>query len=239
MKFEFKKYKTVPFEFQKHSRNVPESELIADVIAVAKKMGKDKLARDDYSKYGKYSSSTLCRRFKSWTNVLEKAGLKPTIAPKNMQEVDLFKNIAEVWITLGRQPSAHEMKTPLSKYSIRPYENRFGTWMNALEKFVEYENSGTSEEDIVKEEIQPIEEINKPVKEEKDTRTISLRQRFSVFLRDGFRCVSCGKSPVTHPGVVLHCDHILPWSKGGETIDENLETKCKQCNLGKGNAFNA
>ncbi len=28
-----------------------------------------------------------------------------------------------------------------------------------------------------------------------------------------------------------------PGSKGGETVDENLGTKCQQCNLGKGNAF--
>jgi len=33
VKYELKKYKTVKYELQKHSRNVPESELIADVIA--------------------------------------------------------------------------------------------------------------------------------------------------------------------------------------------------------------
>ncbi len=39
-------------------------------------------------------------------------------------------------------------------------------------------------------------------------------------------------------GVELHVDHIIPWSKGGETLPENLEVKCTRCNLGKGNAFN-
>jgi 5-methylcytosine-specific restriction endonuclease McrA len=62
--------------------------------------------------------------------------------------------------------------------------------------------------------------------------------RFRILLRDGFRCLSCGRSPITSPGVELHIDHIIPWSKGGETIDDNLQCKCKECNLGKGNAFN-
>ena len=70
-------------------------------------------------------------------------------------------------------------------------------------------------------------------------REISDRQRFRILVRDGFRCKSCGKSPFAEPDVELHVDHVLPWSKGGETTDYNLETKCKQCNLGKGNAFNA
>lgn len=54
-------------------------------------------------------------------------------------------------------------------------------------------------------------------------------------MRDGFTCKSCGRSPIKERNVELHVDHILPWSQGGETIDSNLETKCKKCNLGKGN----
>ncbi|WP_343324290.1 HNH endonuclease signature motif containing protein [Streptococcus sp. Marseille-P8640] len=33
--------------------------------------------------------------------------------------------------------------------------------------------------------------------------------------------------------VVLHVDHIIPWSKGGETVLGNLQTLCSKCNLGK------
>jgi len=59
-------------------------------------------------------------------------------------------------------------------------------------------------------------------------------------MRDGFTCKKCGRSPMNEMGgIELHVDHILPWSKGGETVQNNLETKCKKCNLGKGNAFNA
>lgn len=70
-------------------------------------------------------------------------------------------------------------------------------------------------------------------------REISERLRFRILVRDGFACQACGASPLKTRGVELHVDHIIPWDKGGETVDENLQCKCIKCNLGKGNAFNA
>lgn len=63
------------------------------------------------------------------------------------------------------------------------------------------------------------------------TRTaISKRLRFEVFKRDGFTCQYCGAHP---PAAILHCDHIDPVSRGGETTINNLVTACQACNLGK------
>ena len=45
-------------------------------------------------------------------------------------------------------------------------------------------------------------------------------------MRDGFTCrftcQSCGASPIKERGVELYVDHIIPWSKGGETEEPNL-----------------
>jgi 5-methylcytosine-specific restriction endonuclease McrA len=43
----------------------------------------------------------------------------------------------------------------------------------------------------------------------------------------------CGASPAKDPDTVLHVDHIKPYSKGGETLAENLQTLCIKCNIGK------
>ncbi len=59
------------------------------------------------------------------------------------------------------------------------------------------------------------------------------RLRFLVNRRDRFSCRACGRSPATEPGVVLHVDHIVPWSNGGETTLENLQTLGERCNIGK------
>jgi len=57
--------------------------------------------------------------------------------------------------------------------------------------------------------------------------------RWQVFQRDGWKCVSCGKS--SHDNVILHMDHIKPRSLGGSDSIKNLQTLCWECNIGKSN----
>ncbi len=71
----------------------------------------------------------------------------------------------------------------------------------------------------------------------KTKRDIPVSLRYQILKRDNFRCVSCGASPAKDPSVELHIDHIIPWSKGGETTADNLQTLCSKCNLGKSNRF--
>lgn len=64
-------------------------------------------------------------------------------------------------------------------------------------------------------------------------RTVSDKLRYQVLKRDNFKCCACGASPARNPSVELHIDHIVPWSKGGKTTIDNLQTLCSKCNLGK------
>jgi 5-methylcytosine-specific restriction endonuclease McrA len=57
--------------------------------------------------------------------------------------------------------------------------------------------------------------------------------RFKTFIRDNFQCRYCGRSPMSDFTVTLHCDHIIPKSKGGEDALSNLITACHDCNTGK------
>jgi 5-methylcytosine-specific restriction endonuclease McrA len=54
--------------------------------------------------------------------------------------------------------------------------------------------------------------------------------RRALFARDNWRCVYCGTS-----GGRLTLDHVVPRSKGGESVWENVVTACAPCNLRKGN----
>ena len=72
-----------------------------------------------------------------------------------------------------------------------------------------------------------------PRKKPQKRRDPSMRLRFEVLVRDKFTCRFCGASPTKDPSVILHLDHIIPWSKGGDTSLDNLQTLCSKCNLGK------
>lgn len=67
------------------------------------------------------------------------------------------------------------------------------------------------------------------------SRNPGMKLRFEVLKRDNFKCRVCGASPAKDPMAVLHVDHIVPWSKGGETVIDNLQTLCSMCNFGKSN----
>ncbi len=67
------------------------------------------------------------------------------------------------------------------------------------------------------------------------TRKMPDKLRYQVLKRDNFKCCACGASPAKNPAVELHIDHIIPWSKGGKTELDNLQTLCSKCNLGKSN----
>jgi 5-methylcytosine-specific restriction endonuclease McrA len=71
------------------------------------------------------------------------------------------------------------------------------------------------------------------VQVKRGTRVISDKLRYQVLKRDNFKCCACGASPAKNPAVELHIDHIIPWSKGGKTTLENLQTLCSKCNIGK------
>ena len=58
------------------------------------------------------------------------------------------------------------------------------------------------------------------------TRRISRRV---LFARDGWCCVYCGTN-----GGRLTLDHVVPRSRGGSSVWENVVTACAPCNLRKG-----
>jgi 5-methylcytosine-specific restriction endonuclease McrA len=219
------------FELETKARNIPDDELIADVKRVSVEISKSPTL-DEYNERGKFHSTTITRRFGSWFKVLEMCGLEKTRSDLNISEEELFLNLEELWVKLGKQPRYQEVCKPLSKYSAGTYEKRYGTWQKALEKFVSYiNNERSTSEDVGVPKSKVIE--GEADSRHKTKRSINWRLRFLVMKRDNFKCKNCGRAPATDQSVVLHVDHIRPWAKGGETVLENLQTLCSVCNIGK------
>lgn len=218
------------YELDGFNRNTPDEKLIMDLKRVADELNKSPTI-DEYNEKGVFHASTITRRFGSWFKALKIAGLKSTRSQINIPKEELFKNIEEIWINLGRQPRYNEIQKPLSKYSAGTYENRFGSFRKALEAFVLYMNCEEKSSFDNASVVSLTEEVGK----HKTKRDINWRLRFLVMRRDNFKCKSCGISPAVDPKIILHVDHIRAWSNGGETILENLQTLCLKCNIGKSN----
>lgn len=217
-------------------------ELIEDLKRVSNVLQKQTFSSGEYSQYGLYSKSSFFKRFKTWNNALLASGLIPYEVPsgKRINDYDIIKEIERMWVLLGKQPTTTDISNGISKYSLHVFERHFGSWRKALEFFVSYMNG---EQEIEKtdhsDEVQ-LPSILPPLSNDTDIvhktqRAINLRTRFLVMKRDNFKCCMCGRSPATTLGLELHIDHIIPWQKGGETVFDNLQTLCSDCNLGKSN----
>ncbi|MDW5300143.1 MAG: HNH endonuclease [Sedimentibacter sp.] len=105
------------------------------------------------------------------------------------------------------------------------FEIAIGKWSNGVIHYESYDGLQIKEEKI--------KDTDKKSIKHRTKRDASVKLRFDVFKRDNFKCCICGASPAKDQSVELHIDHIIPWSKGGETEINNLQTLCSRCNLGK------
>jgi hypothetical protein len=219
-------------------KRLSNEDLLAELRRVHASVGKAFLTVSDFNANSITSAEAIRRRFGSWPEGLRQAGIAQSeLANKGWTDVNYFENLAAVWTKFGRTPRRHEMAVYPSTISGKAYDYRFGTWRKALRAFVAWADS----EDQTS--IEPIEvptqgskapTPDRAVRKPEDCREVRPALRFKVFLRDRFRCVACGRSPATALNIELHADHIRPVAHGGKTILDNLQTMCKQCNLGKG-----
>lgn len=207
---------------------VSDAELLNDLKRVAAGLNQNTVSQPKYEELGTFDRKTVSRRFGSWKSALLAAGLTLSNASNEMISDDrLFENILSLWQRFGRQPRLSETYSEYSTASAGAYKRRFKSWGAALAAFVEFANCDDKEQGRASNGPNANHRIQSP-------RAPSLRLRYKILVRDGFKCCLCGASPATAVGVTLHIDHIEPWSKGGATTFENLRTTCEACNLGKG-----
>ena len=171
------------------------------------------------------SANTVKRIFGCWANAMKAAGLRPKFKGKLdvYEMVDTFK---KCWAENKSEPDRKHLEDYLrrnsSPYRWSSYKNYFGSLGRLSQRIVDYQNGKISKE-----------QLYKRYKPRKQRTTIPLKVRYLVLKRDGERCVKCGASTKTCPGVTLEVDHIVPASKGGSDDLDNLQTLCSSCNQGK------
>ena len=208
--------------------------LLDEIRRVAAQYSGKNLTVEEFSKLSsRIHMSTITRRFGSWGVALMKAGLADRyIQPRRHSDEECFDNLANVWTHLGRRPSTEEMRHAPSTIGPDRYRRRWGTWKKAIKVFVAWANDEGGPPQV--ETVLDLPQTSVPILREEARREVRPGLRFKVFLRDRFRCLACGRSPATDLNVELHADHIVSVRDGGKTTFENLQTLCRDCNLGKG-----
>jgi hypothetical protein len=241
------------FELRKYQGSkINKDRIVCELEAAAKKNNYSDFREDDFDKVASISSYTVYREFGSWQNALnflakhlKSKGIdfKPTSRRSSYSEKELFDEMERIWLKIGHQPSKDEWLGSDYKISYDTYFRHFGSWQNTCLKFIEAKSGNvpipddSSENELVKEVNRANNGKKEFIRNSSNVRTISLSLRLKVLSRDKFRCVFCGKSPATDIGTKLHIDHVIPFSKGGKSTIENLQTLCEDCNLGKSNNF--
>jgi hypothetical protein len=225
------------------SSRMADAEILSLLRKLANKLGRTTLTKSDVVQHLPFSDEIFRKRWGTMRAAFEAAGLEATTLGRRYTDEERFDNMLTVWTHLGRPPMHKEMSEPPSTVGGKAYMRRFGTWNKALAAFVERVKRDADPEEEQNLEVGAVETRaadHAPlplVRSPEETRDIRLGLRFRVLHRDRFKCVLCGDHPARNTECVLHVDHVIPWSKGGKTSEDNLRTLCETCNVGRGNRF--
>jgi hypothetical protein len=107
--------------------------LLNDLRSVAQKLAKNYVTKDEYDKLGRLCSGTFQKRFGSWGNANELAGLKRI---RNYQSTanDCITEIKRVADLLGTDCISMEDYRPHGQICAETIARRVGSWKSAIEK---------------------------------------------------------------------------------------------------------
>lgn len=66
---------------------------------------------------------------------------------------------------------------------------------------------------------------------------IKYNTRYAILHKHWFKCCACWNKPNKDNDIVLHIDHIVPYSIGWLDTENNYQVLCHMCNCSKGNDF--
>lgn len=114
-----------------HRNDVPDEELLEALRELDVEL--DRTPRfEDMAERGEFAPTTYVRRWGSWPEAKEAAGLDPeTRTSRRIEREELIEALQELAGELGKPPTQIEMND-LGRYSHRPYYRAFGAWSDAL-----------------------------------------------------------------------------------------------------------
>jgi hypothetical protein len=225
---------------------ISREKVIKELKKVAQIFNYQYFKKRDFDKHSVSCKSTkVISLYGSWESALKAIGIENTPIRKlrkdRASDEDILFEIIRIWKIIGHRPSKAEWESNETHFSYSTIKQRYEGWINACNEAFNIMNQNTinlgSSSKTVPITNNVIEDSSCIITQE-NKHDIPLKLRLKVLKRDHFKCVLCGRNPANEPSVELHIDHIIPFSKGGKTNENNLRTLCRECNLGKGNDEN-
>lgn len=210
----------------KHSK----PEIVASLRQYAEQHRVDSIRTREYDEWRDrlVSTRTICDIFGSWGKALQAAGLRGERTAR-LQFREMVEAFKACWKEHDAPLSRRQLEAFLEKhkYPFRwaSYRSAYGGHMKLARMII-----------AVQEGRIPESNLYKRLRQTSDRESVPPRLRMAVLKRDRYRCVKCGADPKKDNTVRLEVDHIIPDSKEGRPVLENLQTLCFTCNRGKSNS---
>lgn len=252
---------------EQSGRGRSDEDLLGEIRAVAAKRGKVQLSGAEIEANSEINQSQLYRRFGSISKALELAGVAPARRThtdddvfENLLKVWTHYGRPPKVTEMKRAPSTVGPDAYLGRFGS--WRGALKAFVERANSDIEDDTAPNSydgpspQADSDSPTQSPTVNVNdthaqtsaKPsaVKSRRvrssnaspeDRREAGLGLKWRVHKRDKFKCVLCGNNPPIDPRCVLHLDHVIPWSKGGKTREDNLRTLCSDCNIARSNRY--
>lgn len=117
-----------------YRQDISDEELLAELARLADELGHDP-RQVDMEEHGQFDPTTYSRRFGSWLDARNQAGLsgQETKPKGRYSRTNLLVALHILAADLGRPPTQNDMDER-GLYSRSVYYDRFGSWNNALEE---------------------------------------------------------------------------------------------------------
>lgn len=119
------------FELEPDNRNCSDETLLNDLKVVFRQLGKSYLTKEDYNENGRFSSSTIQKRFGSWNRALELAGIAE-LKRVNIPHNELIADLQNVATKLKLETVSSLLYDTHGKFCAATFERAFGSWAKAI-----------------------------------------------------------------------------------------------------------
>lgn len=121
------------FELRPYNYGLSDDELLGDLRAVAQRLGRNSLTKDEYDQNGRLCSAAFRKRFGSWGKALDLAGLKRSSYHKIGPE-EYLADVRRVATNLQSASLTREDYEKLGTFSYGAVVRHLGPWKAVLDK---------------------------------------------------------------------------------------------------------